>query len=309
MNIARQSKIFIDQLANRKRAPVKPRTLHAYQSYLRSWIIPEVGAVDLSQFENGAMKKFVAKLTTADLAPATVVSIANCVKEIVASAVDANGNQLYPRPWNNDFIDLPIVNQRDQKAPVITRLALETAISGAQGRFKPLYTILAGTGLRISESMALQAGPDDGRGSFWLPEHGKLVIRGQMQNGQFLAPKTPAGFREVDISEDLNRVLQNINASEHSLLFANETRHESGHFMRQAYAAAAKDGIPGFHSLRRFRVTRLREVGTPEDILKFWIGHSSKDISDRYSKLAQNTALRKEWAQRAGLGFDLQQGG
>ena len=71
------------------------------------------------------------------------------------------------------------------------------------------------------------------------------------------------------------------------------------------FDAAAKDGIPGFHSLRRFRTTRLREVGTPEDILKFWIGHGSKDITDRYSKLASNEALRKEWAEKAGLGFSI----
>ena len=38
---------------------------------------------------------------------------------------------------------------------------------------------------------------------------------------------------------------------------------------------------------------------------RFWVGHAGKDITDRYSKLAENIELRKEWARRAGLGFEL----
>jgi hypothetical protein len=35
------------------------------------------------------------------------------------------------------------------------------------------------------------------------------------------------------------------------------------------------------------------------------VGHPGKDVTDRYSKLAENVELRKEWACRAGLGFEL----
>jgi integrase len=300
MDFKTQSKKFLETLETRKRNPAKPRTIQAYRSYLRTWILPAIGKTDLSQFENGAMKTFVASLTS--LAPSTVVSIANLIKEIVASAQDANGNQLYPRAWNNDFVDLPVVSSRDQKTPVITQEGLQESISHAQGQFKPLYMLLAATGLRISEALALRAGPDDGRSSVWLAEENKLIIRGQVQDGQFLSPKTAAGFREVDINADMNEVLCQIDRLQGNLLF---TGHNGYLPLPTAYDAARKDGIPGFHSLRRFRVTRLREVGAPEDLLKFWIGHSGKDISDRYSKLAQNVAVRKEWAERAGLGFNL----
>lgn len=302
MDFKMQSKKFLSGLETRKRNPVKPRTIKAYQSYLRTWILPSLGSTDLSKFENGAMKAFVAGLS--GLAPSTVVSITNLVKEIVASAQDANGNELYPRSWNNEFMDLPVVSAREQKTPTIGVPELETAISRAVGQFGPLYALLAAAGLRISEALALRVGPDDGRGSFWLPKESKLVIRGQIQDGLILAPKTAAGFREVDIHPDVNRALASLNRSEGSYLFVSESGQKMGHLpLPTAYDAARKDGIPGFHSLRRFRVTRLREVGAPEDLLKFWIGHSGKDISDRYSKLAQNIAVRKEWAEKAGLGF------
>ena len=75
--------------------------------------------------------------------------------------------------------------------------------------------------------------------------------------------------------------------------------------LRTATARLKKHGIPGFHSFRRHRITRLRELGTPEDIVRYWAGHHGAGITDRYSKLAENIELRKEWALRAGLGFSL----
>lgn len=296
MNIRQQSESYLESLQSRRRNPIKPSTLKAYSSYLRTWIVPLVGAEDLATFENGAMRKFVAKLAQAGLAPATTVGVVNCLKGIVGSALDENGNETYPRKWNNEFTDLPLVVQRDQKAPVIGRAALETAISGARGAFKPLYAVLAGTGLRIAEMLSLQAGLDDGKGTFWLPEHRMIVVRGQLQNRQFLSPKTSAGYRQVDLSGDLNGILCRIGCPAGYLFDIPRST---------ASDMAIRDGIPGFHSLRRFRTTRLREVGVPEDILKFWIGHGSKDITDRYSKLDQNTSLRKEWAEKAGLGFSI----
>lgn len=38
---------------------------------------------------------------------------------------------------------------------------------------------------------------------------------------------------------------------------------------------------------------------------RFPVGHAGEGITDRYSKLAENVELRKEWARRAGLGFEL----
>jgi len=64
-----------------------------------------------------------------------------------------------------------------------------------------------------------------------------------------------------------------------------------------------KHGVKGFHAFRRYRITWLREVGCPEDILKYWVGHSgSASITDRYSKLSENIGLRRKFA---GLGFEL----
>ena len=301
MTFKTQSRKFLEALETRKRNPVSENTIRAYQSYLRTWILPKLGTTEVAAFENGAMRTFVRTLRP--LAPATVVSIANLVKEIVASAQDANGNELYPRAWNNDFMDLPTVSARDQKTPTIGVPALETAISRTSGQFRALYALLAGTGLRISEALALRSGPDDGRSSVWLPEDHKLVIRGQLQNGEFVRPKTAAGYREVDINEDMNGVLCQLQRPAGDLLFAG---HNEGPLpLPTAYDAARRDGIPGFHSLRRFRITYLENQGVPRGLVQFWAGHSGKGITERYVKAGQDIESRKVWAERVGLGFKL----
>ena len=64
--------------------------------------------------------------------------------------------------------------------------------------------------------------------------------------------------------------------------------------------------IPGAHSLRRLRVSYLREVGCNESILKAWLGHSAgSDVTNKYDKSADNIAARKTWAERCGTGLDL----
>ena len=42
----------------------------------------------------------------------------------------------------------------------------------------------------------------------------------------------------------------------------------------------------------------------PWDLEKFWIGHASKDITDKYAEqLKEDVEYRREWAERVGLGF------
>jgi len=70
--------------------------------------------------------------------------------------------------------------------------------------------------------------------------------------------------------------------------------------------ASMKREKTGFHSFRRFRVTHLRKQGTPEDLLRFWIGHGDKTVTDRYAKLSEDVAFRKAQAERVGIGFNLE---
>ena len=323
MNIQQQSELYVKNITNRRREPVKRTTLNVYQSYLRTWIIPYLGHVELAEFDNRVMKQFVQNLANDQkekdsdeddkksditrkrgLSAASIAGILNCVKDIIKSCQDENGNVLYPKVWNSDFIDAPLLDPKLQKAPIMTRNALQEAISRTPYEYRGLYTLLAGTGLRISEALAVMSGPDDGVNSFYLPESSKVIVRKQFKMSALMSPKTKAGIREIDISPELNAALCNETPLFGGFLYRNENGGPAR--LQTLYDINEKIGVPGFHSLRRFRVTHLRSQNCPEDILKYWVGHSNNtDITDRYSKLNQYVELRKEWAGKAGLGFDV----
>ena len=61
----------------------------------------------------------------------------------------------------------------------------------------------------------------------------------------------------------------------------------------------------GFHAFRRFRLTWLRKNGVPKDLERYWMGHAPEEVGDLYSKLKDDVSFRQEWAERAGLGFEL----
>jgi hypothetical protein len=43
----------------------------------------------------------------------------------------------------------------------------------------------------------------------------------------------------------------------------------------------------------------------PKDLERYWMGHAPEEVGDLYSKLKDDVAFRQEWAERAGLGFEL----
>ena len=65
----------------------------------------------------------------------------------------------------------------------------------------------------------------------------------------------------------------------------------------------------GLHAFRHARVTMLRKNGTPEDLQKQWIGHSSLKTTDRYSHTDQELDYRRNAASTVGLGLILSPNG
>jgi integrase len=61
----------------------------------------------------------------------------------------------------------------------------------------------------------------------------------------------------------------------------------------------------GVHAFRRFRTTWLRKQHAPEDLVRFWLGHANKSVTDGYSKLKEDVTFRKKVAEQVGIGFEL----
>jgi len=291
--------------AARKRHPVTQNTLDSYQSALQAHILPQLGDVTLESIRNGELKRFVNHMVAQDFSPATIQRDLAVIKQVIASAVDSEGNELYPKTWNEDFIDAPAIVPAAQTAPLLPLESLLGAISGGSRQEKAFYALLAGSGLRLAEGIALRQGVDDGLTTFWDRDNGRIHVRTQIQNGRETAPKTAAGVRTVDLDPKLNAYLVRLLPSAPGLVFRN-ARQGFLNTKKLYDDAYARGIVVGFHSFRRFRITHLRSVsGLPEDLIKFWVGHESKSITDRYSKLAQDVAFRQFWCAKAGIGFEL----
>jgi len=294
-----QAEKWIASLPTRRRKPVKPATVFGWRHALDKWILPTTGDMPLSDVSNAALKLLVEEMAAGGLAAKTIVSYSLVVKMVVASAVDSDGDEIYPRKWNHDFVGMPIVQKEKQPRPAFNESEVSAIIAKALPRYAPLFALLAGTGLRIGEALALKRGD-------LSPDCRLLSVRRSVWHGREQEPKTPAAIRVIDIPEPLATALREYVADKSGYLFA--TRNGSRPLAQRNVHRALHDtgAQAGFHAFRRFRTQVLRRARVPEDLIGFWLGHARRTVTDLYAEgLQHDVAWRHEWCERVGLGFGL----
>ncbi len=300
-----QAAYWLTHSETRKRKPIKPATAAGYSSYITKWLNPYLGELPLASVDNKAMKDLVATLQAANLSAKTIVEIVAVAKWVVASSIDeATGKQKHPREWNHDFMDLPVVNSETQHRPTLEAEEIASTIVAAKGRYAALYALLAGSGLRVGEALAIHLEPGDH--TTISPDCKTIHVRKSIWNGAEQEPKTPAAKRAVDLPDDLAAYLKAyIGKRTSGLLFQTDSRKPiaQSNIIRDSLSGL---GVSGFHCFRRFRNAVLTEADCPEDLKKFWIGHATKGVSELYGKqTTKNLRRRQEWAEKVGLGFKL----
>jgi len=293
-------------VSRRKRAPIKPATLAGYQAAV-NWLNEMIGSTALADIKNEVAKQLVIKMKAAKLADKTAVNYFQVVKAVVASAMSSEGEQLYPRNWNFHFIGLPVVDEKKQRKPSLTASEVDQILGRAKGRYKVLFALLAGTGLRIGEALGLKLG-EHLSGDFSTIRVQQSVWRGSVQ-----APKTDNAVREIDIPASLAALLKgSVGGRNSGFLFQSESGRPltQRNVLRDGLGKIRRDmkleGGTAFHAFRRFRTAHLRKNRVPWDLQKLWLGHANKDVTDRYAEqLKEDVEWRKEVAENAGLGFRL----
>ena len=61
----------------------------------------------------------------------------------------------------------------------------------------------------------------------------------------------------------------------------------------------------GYHAFRRFRLTHLRRQRVAEDLIRFWMGHADRTVTDGYSRLRDDREFHQQVPESAGVGWVL----
>jgi integrase len=288
---------WLVSLQARKRRRLKPATISGWRDALNAWLLPNLGGKLRADVSNKAVRDLVGKMSTAGLSAKTIVNYVQVVKLVVASAVNDEGEQIYPRTWNHDFIQLPMVRKDKQYRPTVTDVELGAILSSTKKRkHVMLFSLLAATGLRVREALAL-------RSTDFGPDCRVLHVRRSVWRGNEQEPKTSNAVRVVDIPEVFASKLREYVGSINGLVFA--TADGKPLQQRNVLRVLHRAKHVGFHAFRRFRLTWLRKNGVPKDLERYWMGHAPEEVGDLYSKLKDDVSFRQEWAERAGLGFAL----
>lgn len=308
-----QSAAWLEGLRTRKRKPVSPVSLRSYESRVRR-ILSIVGPDTLlERFGNASLKAFVAEVA-AKSSDKTTTELVAVIKQIFASAIDEEGNELFPRKFNLRFADVPIVDKAKQKTPCFTGLEVEQCLRNAgDEQEQVLYCLLAGSGLRISEARSILVNSSDETRTTWNENEATITVRDSMNRDERMdRTKTAASRRTVHLDSRLNKLIAAFVAKaqrqSEDYLFQNEV---GGPLNEKTARLRLAKRIPegAFHAFRRFRVTHCRQARMLEEILRGEVGHSSGGMTDHYSHLADDAVARRDAVEQAGLGFSLEKVG
>jgi len=194
-------------------------------------------------------------------------------------------------------MQLPLVVKEKQNRPTITEAEISAMLTTLKGRDAVLVALVAGTGLRIGEALAIRADDFD-------PPCRVLQVRRSVWRRREQAPKTLNAIRPVDIPEALAQVLcRYIKGRKGHLFTTRAGRLLDSRNVLDVLQQAGRQG--GYHAFRRFRFAVLRKAGVPDDLIKLWARPFPKLDRPLRGATAVRRDLSEEWCEKAGLGFEL----
>jgi integrase len=285
----------------------RPGPVKTMESQLTKHILPRFGDLPLDLIDEMRVQEFVADLKrttfqmkkpngdpikTYKLSPKTILNIVGVVKLIL-------GRKVW-HSWEETNFGL----KRRPRQRNYRKEQMQQIINLAEGQYKVLFTLLAGTGLRIGEAAGLWVEDMD------LDNCVIHVRRSFCETASsYLDPKTEAGKREVDIHAELAQVLRHYLCGRCSgLVFQSQNGSplRGGNIIKRVLNPILDQlGIPRggkvLHAFRHGRVTLLRVRQIPGDLQKQWIGHTSLQTTDGYSHTNEELEYRREFANKVGL--------
>lgn len=309
-----QAEKWLRQMQERKRKPVAPSTISLWRGCIDNWLNPQIGKLPLEKVNNAVLKQVVAAMVKGGLSAKTVNTYTQVVKSVVASAVNEEGEELFPRKWNHEFVDMPVVKKSTQNTPSFSREIMSGLAKWKYRRERMLFILCGAAGLRIGEALGLEIDKhfsDDFRTLTVAQKVRHCVVENRLKNEN--------AARQIDLHPSIADLLkQFVGDRKTGFLFQSREGKpiSSSNVIRRHLHPALKalgyvnphtgDHKAGNHAFRRFRNTYLRNyTPCPDGLQKFWLGHAGETMTDLYDKVKEDLQFRLEWAEKCGIGFEL----
>lgn len=278
----------------------RPNTKALYRAQLRNHVIgSRLGGTQLRKITPSTIEQWIAGLKSAGLSPSTIRTNYNVLTLVLDTAV--RDRVIAENPASK--VRPPSVPRPE--APVLDAGQVRAVLAAADGtRSRPVLELLANTGMRIGEALALKWRDVD-------LDAGTATVRGTLvrDNGRWTIgePKTAKSRRTIPLTPRAVQVLTDVRSQQRrerlkagdqwkatGLVFTTELggARNPPTVRRELRSAVAKAGSAGMelpdgitpHTLRHSTVSVLLDAGIPLKIVSVIVGHSSVSITgDTYA--------------------------
>ncbi len=179
---------------------VKPRTLARYTEILDLHVLPRFEKMRVRDLDRGRIKLLLADKLSAGLQKRTVRNIQSVLRTMLNAAIEDGLIASNPAAQLGRVLKLTVskaTTQEEIKAMTKAQRHLFLATAWQETpRYYPLFFVLAGTGMRLGEALALQADDVDYAGKTIR------IARAFSEDGTLDTPKSGHG-RTVEVSQSL----------------------------------------------------------------------------------------------------------
>lgn len=178
------------------RKQIKPSTLDGYESVLERHVLPLLGDLCILDITPLHIEEFVQKKTAEALALKTIRNMLMVLRGIFSLAVEQDIIQRSPVRRSH----MPEIQKKQKRiwSPDEVRKIIEEAPAA----YKALFTLVALTGVRFGELLALQWKHVDFQSEM-------LLIAQSLYHGQIQPPKTEGSARRIPLGKVLCEILKN----------------------------------------------------------------------------------------------------
>ncbi|WP_170432147.1 tyrosine-type recombinase/integrase [Ruegeria arenilitoris] len=322
MTFATLARQYVDASRNGRdgKAPLEFSTLKAYQHYLERHILPVIGSKRLLELSRDDMSVLMERLICAVPSRRTASHCFNLAKGILNWAVARD--LMHKNPAFKLAVQVrsprekrkgPEIHSRQEMAAIMAKLGELRHHSNKQVRrsfvkYSALFSLMATTGLRISEALGLKRDDfDDGLGTVTVQRRVDQARRGRKLEHRIGLVKSSHAYRTVPVAADVRPWIRDqLLSHNYDWVFSTKAGtpvHHSAVNTHGWYRVQREANVRqlGVHSLRHYFASELMAKGKYLEAQKLLghhdaaftmtqYGHLVDDGSDRLGQLATEIA-------------------